>query len=72
MTELERIAHELARAHQGDPWHGSNAHAILAGLTAPQAAARPIPGAHSIWELLLHLTGWRRVPTSTPAKFVGA
>ncbi len=31
----------------------------LDGVTAQMAAARPIPGAHSIWEIALHVTGWR-------------
>jgi hypothetical protein len=60
MTEVQRIANELARAHDGDPWHGSSARVILAGVNAAQAAARPIPNAHTIWELVLHMTGWRR------------
>jgi hypothetical protein len=60
MNESDRIADELTRAHRGDPWHGSSARALLTGLTAEWAAQRPIPAAHTIWELLLHLTGWRR------------
>ncbi|MGH7628258.1 MAG: DinB family protein [Gemmatimonadales bacterium] len=60
MTEADRIADELARAHGGDPWHGSSARAVLAGVSAAQAAVRPIPNAHTIWELVLHVTGWRR------------
>jgi uncharacterized damage-inducible protein DinB len=60
MTEVDRIADELARAHSGDPWHGSSTHAVLAGVIAAEASARPIPNAHTIWELVLHLSGWRR------------
>lgn len=60
VTEIERIADELGRAHHGDPWHGSSARAVLAGVTAPQAAARPLPNAHTIWELVLHVAAWRR------------
>jgi uncharacterized damage-inducible protein DinB len=63
MTEIDRIADELARAHDGDPWHGSNARTLLSGVSAAQAAARPIPNAHTIWELVLHMTGWRREVT---------
>jgi uncharacterized damage-inducible protein DinB len=33
--------------------------AILKGVTAQQAAWTPPNGAHSIWELVLHMTGWR-------------
>ena len=32
--------------------------ALLDGVTAEQAAAHPIPGAHSIWELTLHIAAW--------------
>jgi uncharacterized damage-inducible protein DinB len=31
-------------------------------VDAETAAARPIPGAHSIWELVHHLTVWLDVP----------
>lgn len=57
--EARRIADELRRAQEGEAWHGPSAREVLTGLTAEQAAARPIPGAHSIWELVLHLTAWR-------------
>lgn len=60
MTERERLLEELAHAWNGDPWHGSSAADILEGIDATTAAAHPIPGAHSIWELVLHMTGWVR------------
>lgn len=59
MTETARIVDQLEREHAGDPWHGSPLEAILEGIDARRAAARPIPGAHSIWELVLHITGWK-------------
>jgi uncharacterized damage-inducible protein DinB len=59
MTEIDRIIDELQREHEGDPWHGSPLLHILEGVTAEQAAARPVPHAHSIWELVLHLTAWK-------------
>jgi uncharacterized damage-inducible protein DinB len=59
MTEIERIADELHRAHEADPWHGPSALQVLDGVSAATASARPIPGAHSIWELVLHLIAWR-------------
>ncbi len=37
---------------------------LLDGLTARQAAARPAPGVHSIWEIVLHMTAWTREVTS--------
>jgi uncharacterized damage-inducible protein DinB len=59
MTEAARLVDQFKRAHDGDPWHGSPVKAILTGVTAAQAATRPPNGAHSIWELVLHMTGWR-------------
>ena len=59
MTEISRIIDQLEREHAGDPWHGSPLSEILDGLTHTQAAARPLPGAHSIWELVLHLASWK-------------
>lgn len=59
-TETDRIVDELRRAYDGDPWHGPATRALLEGVTAEQAAARPIPGAHTIAELVAHMTAWTR------------
>jgi uncharacterized damage-inducible protein DinB len=59
VSEISRIIDELAREHDGDPWHGSPLIQILEGVSAAQAVARPIPGGHSIWELVLHITAWK-------------
>lgn len=58
--ECERIADQLKRSYQGEAWHGPSLTAVLAGLTAEQAAAHPQADAHSIWELVLHITAWQR------------
>ncbi len=60
MNEIERIADQLVRAHDGDAWYGTPTMGVLEGITAAQAAHRPIPQAHTIWELVLHITGWQR------------
>jgi uncharacterized damage-inducible protein DinB len=59
MSEIARIIDQLAREHSGEPWHGSPLLQILDNVTAAQAAARPIAGGHSIWELVLHVTAWK-------------
>jgi uncharacterized damage-inducible protein DinB len=59
VTSIDRIIDELRRAHDGDPWHGSSVMALLDGVSAAAAAARPVPGGHTIWELVLHMTTWR-------------
>lgn len=60
MDEIERIADQLERAWAGDPWWGPNTRSVVDGLTASQAAHRPLPEAHTIWELALHITSWNR------------
>jgi uncharacterized damage-inducible protein DinB len=61
MSEIEAIGDELKRIHDGDAWHGPSLNEILAHVSAEQAAARPIPSAHSIWELVLHIAVWESV-----------
>jgi uncharacterized damage-inducible protein DinB len=58
MPEATRIADQLRRAFDGEAWHGDSLLEILEGVTAAQAAARPIAGAHTIWELVLHIAAW--------------
>lgn len=71
MSEAARLIDQFKRAHDGDPWHGSPVKDILEGVTHEQAARRPPNGAHSVWELVLHMTGWRnevaRRATGEPA-----
>ena len=59
-SEVERIRDQFRRAFDGDAWHGPSVIQILDGITAQQAAAHPIAGAHSIWELTLHIAAWER------------
>ena len=58
MTEIERIIDQFRRAFEGNAWHGPSVLPLLADVTAEQAAAHPIPGAHSIWELVAHIGAW--------------
>ena len=58
MSEIDRIRNQFERAFDGEAWHGPSVLALLEGVTAQQAAAHPIPGAHSIWELTLHIAAW--------------
>ena len=42
----------------GDAWYGPSLKDALAGVSIEQAAARPLPDAHSIWEIVLHVAAW--------------
>jgi uncharacterized damage-inducible protein DinB len=55
VRETERIADQAQRLFAGDAWHGPSVLEVLAGVDAGTAAAHPIAGAHSIWELVNHI-----------------
>ena len=46
-----QLADEVRSALTGPAWHGPSLEENLAGLTPEQAAARPVRGAHSIWQI---------------------
>ena len=58
MTEVNRILDQLSRAFEGEAWHGPAVLEILKGTTPQQASARPLNGAHTIWETALHIAAW--------------
>lgn len=58
MSSTGVFADQLDRIAEGDPWYGPNMDEVLADVTTTDAAAHPIPNAHSIWEITLHLTSW--------------
>jgi uncharacterized damage-inducible protein DinB len=58
MNEIDRIIDQIRRAYDGDAWHGLPLRAILAGVSAETASARPIRDAHSIREIVRHITFW--------------
>jgi uncharacterized damage-inducible protein DinB len=58
MHETERLAELVERVVEGDPWHGPSVMGLLDGLSAQAAARHVVPGVHSIWELVIHMTAW--------------
>ena len=55
--ETDRIEEQLRRSLEGGAWHGPALLEVLADVSPEDAHAHPIAGAHSIWELVLHLEG---------------
>jgi uncharacterized damage-inducible protein DinB len=60
-SELQRIEDQLHRAFDGEAWHGPSVREALKDVSPDMAAAHPIAGAHSIWELVLHLAATYRL-----------
>lgn len=60
-AEVTRIADQLHRGFAGDAWHGPALTELVGSVSSDQAIAKPIPDAHSIWELVLHITAWKKI-----------
>jgi uncharacterized damage-inducible protein DinB len=63
----------VRRSFDGDAWHGPALRDVLTGINAQDAARRPPGGAHSIWELTLHVAAWanevaRRMQGNAPGE----
>jgi uncharacterized damage-inducible protein DinB len=63
-SDFDALMQDLRNVYAGHPWHGSSVTDVLAGVDADTAARRIIPTAHTIWELVLHMTVWTREVTS--------
>ena len=56
-SELERLEAQLRQSFEGGAWHGPSVMETLKDITPEAASVHPVVGAHSIWELVLHLAG---------------
>lgn len=56
-----QLSNHIKRTVTGPMWHGSALDALLADVTHEQAATRPIAGAHTIWEIVVHVTAWAEI-----------
>jgi DinB superfamily len=59
VSNQEILLSLLDEAFTKKTWHGPNLSESLRGLTAKQAAWRPAPGRHNIWEETLHTAYWK-------------
>ena len=61
MSRARHLGSSLERTMTGPMWHGPALADVLKGVTAERAAAHPIAGAHSIWEIALHIIAWAEI-----------
>jgi uncharacterized damage-inducible protein DinB len=61
MSRSSRLANHIERTVTGPMWHGPALAEVLQGVTPERAAARPVGGAHTIWEIVLHVTAWAEI-----------
>jgi len=57
-SRMSQIADAYHRATVGDAWYGPSLEELLKKISAELAAVPPVPGSHSILELLQHLLLW--------------
>ena len=56
MSEITRIAALMEETFEGSPYYGDSVLGALENVTADVASQRPPWSAHSIWDLVMHLT----------------
>jgi len=60
-SEITQLLAFIDSAFDRRSWHGPNLRGSLRGVTPAQAAWRPAPGRHNIWELAVHAAYWKYV-----------
>ena len=60
-SEITQLLAFVDSAFDRRSWHGPNLRGSLRGVTPAQAAWRPAPGRHNIWELTVHAAYWKYV-----------
>jgi uncharacterized damage-inducible protein DinB len=63
-SDFDALREDLRNVYDGSPWHGSSIKSVLKSVDAGTAALKSIPRGHTIWEIVLHMTGWTREVTS--------
>jgi uncharacterized damage-inducible protein DinB len=61
MTDSHPLVRAIDQAFDRKSWHGTNLKGSIRGLSGREAAWRPGPGRHNIWELVLHCAYWKYV-----------
>lgn len=61
MTRVQTFVDQLETNFDGAPWHGPSVRRLLHGITSERAHQRVLPEAHTIAELLSHLTAWNEI-----------
>lgn len=57
--EIEQLLAFLDQAYNQPSWHGTNLRGSIRRVDPAQAAWRPRPGRHNIWEIVVHAAYWK-------------
>jgi uncharacterized damage-inducible protein DinB len=61
IKEISLLLQLIDEAYTKKAWHGTNLRGSIRGLTAQQAAWRPAPNRHNIWEIVVHTAYWKYI-----------
>ncbi len=56
---VQTLVSLLDEAFDRRSWHGTNLRGALRGLSAAEAAWRPAPARHNVWEIAVHAAYWK-------------
>ena len=56
---VAQLIAQLDQAYDRRAWHGPNLRGSLRGVSVAQAAWRPAPDRHNIWEIAVHAAYWK-------------
>ena len=57
--EVRLLLMILDQAYDHPSWHGTNLHGSIRRVSSTQAARRPAPRRHNIWEIVVHAAYWK-------------
>lgn len=60
-TQVTLLLNLIDQAFDHRAWHGTNLRGSIRGLRAEDAAWRPVPGRHNIWETVVHAAYWKYI-----------
>ena len=57
--EINLLLRIIDESYEKKAWHGPNLRGSIRGVEIKEAAWRPGPGRHNIWEIVVHATYWK-------------
>jgi len=57
--EISLLLRTIDEAYEKKAWHGPNLRGSIRGVGLQEAAWRPGPGRHNIWEIVVHAAYWK-------------
>lgn len=58
-SEIRWFVEIIDRAFNRRSWHGTNLRGSVRGMEPAEAAWRPAPGRHNVWEIVVHAAYWK-------------